>query len=194
MSSGAPRKVILANGQEAHIRAICADDHEAIDSFYYRLSDWDRTRLGRYVRFSTILLAGPGSVLPDEVIYRVVVKEDQIIAWGALNHARTGPFQKLGGVTIVSALDHRDQGLGRLIINDFLEVATEMSLSKLILDMVADRAPEKMRSSENASLIRLSTLNNHYYDSMGVGHNLLLIETPLGLLNPSRKGQVCNQN
>ena len=175
-----PKPMTLASGEEITLNPICSMNHEAFVSFLSRITQEHSILLDAHSSCHDALqrrLKGSG---PDHIIPLGVLENEQIISVGILSHAKAGPCRWAGEVSIVTDPRYRDRGLGTLLMQEFLEIAKEVRLDKLITRFVADRDSDEMRDAECSSLVRLSIIIDHYYDSLGTSHNLVLVEMPLG--------------
>ena len=116
----------------------------------------------------------------EEVIFRVATEGDHVIAVGYLTRPKVGPLCWVGEVSIVTDVDHRNRGLGRLLFEEFLEVAKDLELKRLVVKLVADRGPDQSGTLKVGGRIRLTVLKSHYRDSARVSRDLALLEMPAG--------------
>ena len=86
----------------------------------------------------------------------------------------------MGEVSIVNDVDHRNRGLGRLLFEEFLEVAKDLELKRLVVKLVADRKPDQSGTLKVGGRIRLTVLKSQYRDSARVSRDLVLLEMPAG--------------
>ncbi len=120
---------------------------------------------------------GPTS---EEVIFRVATERDRVIAVGYLTRPKVGPLCRVGEVSVVTGVDHRNRGLGRLLFQEFLDVAKDLELKRLVVKLVADRGPDQSGTLKVGGRIRLTVLKSHYRDSARVSRDLILLEMPAG--------------
>lgn len=177
-----PRDRVLSSGESIQIRLVLPKDYQALASFLDCLPWWEGIRLGWDIPRPRRLEGRLDAPASEQVTYRIATLGDQRISLGSLSHAKEGPCRWVGDVSIVTDPYYRDQGIGPLLLGEFLEVAKELKLEKLVVRLVADKRSGGMEAARHGKRIRLTVLRNHYYDSSGAGHDLVLLEMPWGRL------------
>ncbi len=122
----------------------------------------------------------PDGPTSEEVIFRVATEWDRVIAVGYLTRPKVGPLCRVGDLSVVTDVDHRNRGLGRLLLQEFLDVAKDLELKRLVVKLVADRGPYQSGPPKVDGRIRLTVLKSHYRDSARVSRDLVLLEMPAG--------------
>ena len=140
----------------------------------------DSFSLGRYMAHPGWLPNRHDGPSSEEVIFRVATERDRVIAVGYLTRPKVGPLCRVGEVSIVTDVDHRNRGLGRLLFEEFLDVAKDLELRRLVVKLMEDRRPDQSGTLKVGGRIRLTVLKSHYRDSARVSRDLVLLEMPAG--------------
>jgi len=170
------------------IRQVYPEDNERLAVLLKCTPLPDTVSLGWY-------MARPGSLpnrhdgpTSEEVIFRVATERDRVIAVGYLTRPKVGPLCRVGEVSIVTDVDHRNRGFGRLLFEEFLDVAKDLELRRLVVKLMEDRGPDQSVTFKVGGRIRLTVLKSHYRDSARVSRDLVLLEMPAGrVLNQSER-------
>jgi len=166
--------------ERIRIRQVYPGDNERLAVLLQCTPLPDTFSLGWYMAHPGWFHSRPAGPTSEEVIFRVATERDRVIAVGYLTHPKVGPLCRVGEVSIVTDVDHRDRGLGRLLFEEFLEVAKDLELKRLVVKLVADRGPDQSGTPKVGGRIRLTVLKSHYRDSARSSRDLVLLEMPAG--------------
>jgi RimJ/RimL family protein N-acetyltransferase len=118
------------------IRPIEPGDEEALDHFFQRIPESDRTFLKEDVTDEAVRAAwaAPGSA-------RAIAVDGEAVVGSVAVVPLHGWSSHVGEVRIVVDPEHRGEGIGRALARRAVLDALELGLAKLIVDVIADQAP-----------------------------------------------------
>lgn len=166
--------------ERIRIRQVYPGDNERLAVLLQCTPLPDTFSLGWYMAHPGWFHSRPDGPTSEEVIFRVATERDHVIAVGYLTRPKVGPLCLVGEVSIVTDVEHRNRGLGRLLFEEFLEVAKDLELKRLVVKLVADRGPDQSGTLKVGGRIRLTVLKSNYQDSARVSRDLVLLEMPAG--------------
>jgi len=118
------------------IRPIEAGDGDALSSFFERIPESDRTFFKEDVGDPRVLADW---VRPDTG--RTVAIEDGVVVGALAVVPLVGWSSHVGEVRLVVDPDQRGHGIGRRLARQAVLDAVDMSLGKLVVEVIADQAP-----------------------------------------------------
>ena len=118
------------------IRPIEAGDSDALSSFFERIPESDRTFFKEDVGDPRVLADW---VRPDTG--RTVAIEDGVVVGALAVVPLVGWSSHVGEVRLVVDPDQRGHGIGRRLARQAVLDAVDMSLGKLVVEVIADQAP-----------------------------------------------------
>ena len=171
---------VISTEERIRIRQVYPGDNEGLAVLLKCAPLPDTFSLGWYMAHPGWLPNRHDGPTSEEVIFRVATEMDRVIAVGYLTRPKVGPLCRVGEVSVVTDVDHRNRGLGRLLFQEFLDVAKDLELKRLVVKLVADREPDQSGTPKVGGRIRLTVLKSHYRDSARVSRDLVLLEMPAG--------------
>ena len=171
---------VKSTEERIRIRQVYPGDHERLAALLQGTPLPDTFSLGWHMAHPGWFHDRHDGPTSEEVIFRVATERDRVIAVGYLTRSKVGPLCRVGEVSVVTDVDHRNRGLGRLLFQEFLEVAKVLELKRLVVKLVADRGPDQSGTLKVGGRIRLTVLKSHYRDSARVSRDLVLLEMPAG--------------
>ena len=169
---------VLRTGEQVEIRPVRPSDEEALASFFNEVPQRSTQNAPNSSSTRETInhwLQGDGS---DHVIPLAVAKEQQILALGSLSFAMAGPYRWIGDLTIASHPEYGHLGLGKLVMSEFLELAKELRLSKLVVRIPAHESHRKDKVSKYPTTAVVRVYEDHYRDAAGGRRDLLVVEVP----------------
>jgi ribosomal protein S18 acetylase RimI-like enzyme len=118
------------------IRAIQADDRDAIEHFLLRIPDGDRTFFQENVDDPDVVDAW---VRPDAA-RSVAVDDGTVIGYVAVVRLQ-GWSSHVGEVRVIVDPERRRRGIGRALARHAVLEALELGLTKMVVEVVADEEP-----------------------------------------------------
>jgi len=173
---------LTSEGDPVDIRPITREDYERLARFFERRPTAELTSPGAPfpgVRSSYRCFGEPTM---EQVEYRIAVENGNVVCLGALRYPQAGPLRWVGEVSVVTDEQHRGLGVGRLILDEFLDVAKVLRMDKLVVSLAEDSPEEEPKEGADGSQVRVTVFKEHYRNSMGSTHDLLLLEMPCGRL------------
>ncbi len=82
----------------------------------------------------------------------------------------------IGELRVVAEPAYRGVGLGRRLIEELLNIATELGLHKVTFELVANREEAGIKAAASAGLEEVATLEEHIQDLGGDYQDLVLME------------------
>lgn len=171
---------VISTEERIRIRQVYPGDNERLAVLLQCTPLPNSVSLGWHMAHPGWFHSRPDGTTSEEVIFRVATERDRVIAVGYLTRPKVGPLCRVGEVSIVTDVDHRNRGLGRLLFEEFLDVAKDLELRRLVVKLMEDRRPDQSGTLKVGGRIRLTVLKSHYRDSARVSRDLVLLEMPSG--------------
>lgn len=155
---------------QVEVRAVAADDGEALRAFFGAVPDGDRTFFREDVLRPGVVEGWVGR--PDQ--RRLVALVDGVVA-GHAGVLRGAPLSEhVGELRLVVDPAWRRRGLGRLLAQRAVHEAADMGLTKLVVEVVAEQAPT-VAMFEGIGFQIEGRLRGHVRSRAGDTHDLLVL-------------------
>jgi L-amino acid N-acyltransferase YncA len=157
-------------GTEVEVRALTADDADAIREFFARVPEGDRT-------FFREDVAKPGVVeawLADPDQHRLIAIVDGEVAGHVAVLRGVGWSAHVAELRLVVDPGQRRRGLGRLLAQRGVVEAVEMGATKLVVEVAAEQEPTVAMFSK-LGFEPEGLLKDHIRSQAGEVHDLLVL-------------------
>lgn len=177
-----PEKAFLDDGTEVKIRPLVPEDKIPLLKFFEQLPETDRFYLKENVTSPEVIHNWTDEM--DRVLPLVAVVNGKIVADGSLHRSRSRALRHIGEVRIVVDPYYRQRGLGTRLVQELINIATDLRLEKLMLELVDRREDAAVKMAEKMGFRRVAILPGRIKDMFGASQDLVIMEK---LIEPAKQ-------
>ena len=174
-----PKVFRLQGGARAEISPLDEKDGEALLAFFRRVPEEDLYYLKDDVTNPEVIREWTTKIDVERAIPLKTVVEGEIVADGTLHRSRAFARRHIGDLRILVDPKYRQKGLGRRLIQELLDIAVELDLYKVIIDLVPTREGSAMELVEGMGFVHVATLSGGIRDYYGDYKDLMTFEVSL---------------
>ena len=174
-----PKTLMLRDGSKVEVRPLKSEDKIRLVRFFERIPEEDRHYLRENVVAPEAVKAWTEHIDFDRVIPIVALAEGEIVADATLHRNRAPARHHMGEIRIVVDPAYREQGLGRRLIRELLDIAAELGLDKATFELVDRREMPAIMAARSVGFREVATLREWVRDVWGNYVDLVLLELPL---------------
>src|SRR5438128_1935341 len=134
-----PKTVALPDGTPLLLRALEPTDRQALWDFFRRIPDQDRLFLKHDVSQRTTIDSWCDSIDYNKTLPMLATKEGEVIGDATLHQDQSGWLSHVGMVRVVVAPDYRGKGVGWLLFEQLIEIATLSNLDCLEAEFLEEQ-------------------------------------------------------
>jgi GNAT superfamily N-acetyltransferase len=169
-----PKSSPLGDGAALEIRPLLADDRDRLWSFFQRIPAEDRLFLKHDVSKPETIDAWCRHLEYDKTLPLLALRANDIIADATLHQDRSGWLSHIGFVRVVVGPDFRGKGVGALLIQELIELATLTELDVLEAEFMAEQA-RAIASFERLGFVRSCVMPRRVRDRRRQYHDLVVL-------------------
>ncbi len=174
-----PEKALLDDGSEVKIRPLVPEDKIPLLKFFEQIPETDRFYLKENVGSPEVVHRWTEEMDQDRVLPLVAVVNGKIVADGSLHRSRSRARRHVGEVRIVVDHHYRQKGLGTRLVQELTNIATDLRLEKLMLELVDRREDAAVKMAEKMGFKRVAILPGRIKDMFGASQDLVIMEKSL---------------
>ena len=175
-----PKTILLRDGTQVTLRPLVEGDKLRLLDFFRRIPEEDRFYLKENVTSPEVIQVWTTDIDFARVVPIVAVAGNEIVADATLHRSRAMARCHIGEIRVVVEPSYREVGLGRRLIQELSDIATELGLHKVIFELVAHREDPAILAAASAGLAEVATLEEHILDFWGNFQDLVLMEKLVG--------------
>lgn len=176
---GYPKKFALNDGTEIELRPLESKDHMALLNLFQRVPEEDLYYLKDTVTDSEVIRDWTHNINLEKVISIMALVGDTIIADATLHRSRVFARKHVGEVRIVVDPEYRRKGGGRRLVRELLDIAAELDLYRVIIELVSEREDAAIDVVESLGFSKTATLKGRIRDYYGSYKDVVVLEIPL---------------
>ena len=176
---GFPKTFTLNDGTEVEIRPLAAEDSEALLSLFQRVPEEDLYYLKDTVTDPTVIEDWTREINLDRVIPIEALHDGRVIADATLHRSRVFARRHIGELRMVVDPEFRGRGLGRRLMRELLDIASELDLYRVVMELVPEREDAAIEVAERMGFERVATLPARIRDYFGSYKDLVVLEISL---------------
>ncbi len=136
--SDLPRDYKLISGETITLRHASLDDAERIHKFFLKLPEENRIYLMNNVIDIEVVKHRLRQI--DKSHFRIIaLLNDEVVADGTIDHSSYGWYSHIGHVRIMVSHEQRHKGIGTILLNELIIIATREKVEKLCVDVMAEQ-------------------------------------------------------
>ena len=173
-----PKTLMLRDGSKVEVRPLKSEDKIRLVRFFERIPEEDRHYLRENVVAPEAVKAWTEHIDFDRVIPIVALAEGEIVADATLHRSRAPARHHMGEIRIVVDPAYREQGLGRRLIRELLDIAADLGLDKATFELVDRREMPAIMAARSVGFREVATLRAWARDVWGNYVDLVVLELP----------------
>lgn len=174
---GYPRHVILKDGSEVVLRPMePLSDEQPLADFFARVPENDRWYLVDDVSDPGLMRTWARTVDPKRVLPILAMRENGVVAALATLHRYThGARAHIGRIRLVVDADHRSQRLGTYLLMDLIQLAVEVGLRLLQVELIRGVDDRAIRAAGRLDFFEQAVLPDYARDPRGNRYDLVFM-------------------
>lgn len=168
-----PRTIICKDG-EVVVTPLQTSDEENLALFIKTLPNHDLLFLNRDITQPKVLSAWIHAVESGAIHSLIATRDEQILGTTAIVNDPHSWSSHVGELRVLVSNEMRDQGLGRILIQQSFILGLELGLEKLVAQMTPDQE-SAIQVFEDLGFRIEAMLRDHVMDSSGQKHDLLML-------------------
>ena len=174
-----PKTFKLAGGIEAELSPLNENDYEALLNFFRRVPEEDLYYLKDDVTDPDVVREWTSKIDIERAIPIKAVVGGKIVADATLHRSRAFTRRHVGDIRILVDPEHRRGGLGRRLVRELLDIAADIGLYKVIIDLVPQREESAIHLVELMGFTHAATLKGGIRDYYGEYRDQVTFEISL---------------
>ena len=176
---GFPKQITLDDGTAVELRPLEQGDHEALHGFFSRIPEEDLYYLKDDVTDLDVIRNWTHNIDHERVIALEAVVDGEIVSDATIHRTRAFSRRHIGELRVVVDPRFRQRGLGSHVIRELLDIAKELNLYKVYIDLVTRREEAAIRFAERMGFERVATLPSRIMDYYGGYQDVVVMEVSL---------------
>jgi L-amino acid N-acyltransferase YncA len=174
-----PKAIMLQDGTKVVLRPLSAEDRVPLLNFFRRVPAEERHYLKEDVTSPEVIEDWTSNIDPSRVIPMVVLVGDEIIADATLHRSRSWAYCHMGELRVVVDPAYRNVGLGRRLIRELVDIADELGLQKVVIELEGHWKQPAIISAGSLGFRETARLGEWVRDYWGDYQDLVIMELPL---------------
>lgn len=162
-----PKLFKLTDGAEVEMSPLDENDYQGLLDFFRRIPEEDLYYLKDDTTDPEVVKEWTSKIDLERAIPVKAVVGGKIVADATLHRSRAFARRHIGDIRILVDPEHRHGGLGRRLIQELLDIAQDIGLYKVIIDLVPVREESAIELVERMGFTHSSTLHGGIRDYYG---------------------------
>lgn len=175
MTQDYPKEVILKDGTCVTFRPLREGDETLLLRMHEELSEDDRWFSDGEATDLRSMELWVKEMDLDRLTTIVAVLEGRIISSATLRRTYTGARSHIGKISIHVVPAFRVKNLGTWMLFDLMNLAMDMGLEILVMELVEDRDAPIIRGAKRLDFFQEALLKNYVKDRHGANHGLAVM-------------------
>ncbi len=176
---GFPKHFTLDDGTAVEVRPLAQQDHEPLHGFFSRIPEEDLYYLKDNVTDLEVIREWTHNINHERVIALEAIVDGEIVCDATIHRTRAFSRRHIGELRVVVDPAYRQRGLGSIVIRELLDIAKEINLYKVYIDLVPRREEAAIRFAERMGFERVATLPARIMDYYGGYLDVVVMEVSL---------------
>ncbi len=141
-----PQEAVLRDGRRVLIRPFGEQDTDALWAFFQTLPPNIRRFAWHNVEDRALIESWGRNVDYSAVLPLLAIDEKRVVADATLKRREGGPLRMVGRLSWLLDPEYRGQGLGTLLINNFISIGRSYGLRHLTCMLISDLEADAIRT------------------------------------------------
>lgn len=169
-----PRALKLKRNRSVQVRPMTVADADALHAFFCKISEGDLLFLRRDVTDRAVIESWAMDVASDQT-YTLLAEHDGAVVGEASIHRSRAPWSShIGEIRVVVDAEHRQLGLGTVLVQAIFLEALERGVEKIVAEMTPDQQGA-INVFQKLGFQVEGLLRNHVKDRQGVPRDLVVM-------------------
>ena len=146
MIRGYPQEATLRDGRRVLIRPFTQNDTRALYEFFQGLPEDVRRFAWDNISDPTLVETWGRQIDYSKALPLLALDDHKIVADATLHQRERGPLRRVGRIKWLLDPGYRGQGLGTVLVNDFISIARRQGLSHLTCMLIADLEADAVKT------------------------------------------------
>ena len=169
-----PKAGKMEDGTRVIIRPLIPQDEAALIAFFGAMTEEDVIYFRDNVKDPATIKHWFKTLDYEVTLPLIADLEGKIIADATLHQEKRGWKSHIGTVRLSIHPDYRGKGVGRLLMNELIQVALDIGLVKLDAEFVAEQT-RSIAIFERLGFVNMAILPQHVQDIKGESHDLVIM-------------------
>lgn len=136
---GLPKQVILTDGATLELRAMTADDRDAVLDFAARLPEDDLLFLRVDLTDPEVVDEWVQNLAAGQSVSVLACDDNGLAGYATVHRNRARWTRRVGEIRVNVGPEYRGRGLGRILTSEVFDIARALGLRKLMANMTVDQ-------------------------------------------------------
>lgn len=174
-----PKTTMLRDETQVVVRPLSGGDKIRLHNFFLRIPEEESYYLKENITSPELIYSWTTNIDFNRVIPIIALAGDEIIADATLHRSRAAARQHIGELRVVVDPAYREVGLGRRLIRELLDIATDLGLKKVFFELVTPQEEAAIVAAGSLGFREVATLKERIRDMWGNYQDLVLMEMSL---------------
>jgi len=173
-----PKKVTLKDGLKITLRPLKKDDEKAFHDFFAAIPERERMFIKHRVQDPEVIRGWCQNIDYGRNLPLLAVVDGQIIGDASLHQQLGGWKRHVGRVSVLVHPKFRGHGLGRLLVEEIVDVARNLGLERAEAEFLGEQEAG-MKVFAIVGFSQLFKLEDHVKDMQAINHDYVLMSLKL---------------
>lgn len=169
-----PKKVTLKDGCKCTLRPLKKEDEKAFHEFFQAIPESERMFIKHRVTDTAVIHDWCQHIDYGRNLPLVAVVDGQIVGDATLHQQLGGWKRHVGRVSVLVHPKHRGRGLGRLLVEEIVDIARNVGLERAEAEFLGEQEAG-MKLYAMVGFSHLFKLEDHVKDMQAVNHDYVLM-------------------
>ena len=174
-----PKKFSLQDGTEVELRPLEERDHESLLQLFQRIAEEDLYYLKDTVTDTEVIHDWTHNINWERVIPIEAVIGGVIVADATLHRSRVFARRHVAEIRVVVDPQYRRKGLGVRLIRELLDIAADLDLYKVYMELVPEREDAAIATVTSLGFTQGATLKGWIRDYFGSYKDVVMMDVAL---------------
>lgn len=173
-----PKKVTLKDGMKITLRPLKKDDEKAFHEFFAAIPERERIFIKHRVQDPEVIRGWCQNIDYGRNLPLLAIADGQIIGDASLHQQLGGWKRHVGRVSVLVHPKYRGHGLGRLLVEEIVDVARNLGLERAEAEFLGEQEAG-MKVFAIVGFSQLLKLEDHVKDMQAINHDYVLMSLKL---------------
>lgn len=173
-----PKKVTLKDGMKITLRPLKKEDEKAFHDFFAAIPERERIFIKHRVQDPEVIRSWCQNIDYGRNLPLLAMADGKIIGDASLHQQLGGWKRHVGRVSVLVHPKYRGHGLGRLLVEEIVDVARNLGLERAEAEFLGEQEAG-MKVFAIVGFSQLLKLEDHVKDMQAINHDYVLMSLKL---------------